>query len=150
MDIFRLSDNRQICYNSTVPQKRDELIFDIGGRPIAPAVGPKPTVWWRDLTLPHQEAKGKTSCKLCRQWAAERGVEESHPGLRHIRNSVLKLPGNHYYSRMRRKYGVAPCGNHAAQPLSSASSRLVVVPLGNRVSRVRRFLFVPKWRCSVE
>ena len=139
MDIFRLSDNRQICYNSTVPQKRDELIFDIGGRPIAPAVGPKPTVWWRDLTLPHQEAKGKTSCKLSRQWAAERGVEESHPGLRHIRNSVLKLPGNHYYSRMRRKYGVAPCGNHAAQPLSSASSRLVVVPLGNRVSRVRRF-----------
>ena len=117
MDIFRLSDNRQICYNSTVPQKRDELIFDIGGRPIAPAVGPKPTVWWRDLTLPHQEAKGKTSCKLSRQWAAERGVEESHPGLRRIRNSVLKLPGNHYYSRMRRKYDVAPCVRYTRRNL---------------------------------
>ena len=39
------------------------------------------------------------------------------------------------------EYGVAPCGIHAAQPLSYASSRLVVVPLGNRVSRVRRFPF---------
>ena len=42
MDIFILSKRRHICYNSSVPQKRDESIFDIGGRQIAPAVGPKP------------------------------------------------------------------------------------------------------------
>ena len=33
MDIFILSKRRHICYNSPVPQKRDESIFDIGGRP---------------------------------------------------------------------------------------------------------------------
>ena len=42
MDIFILSKRRHICYNSSVPQKRGESIFDIGGRQIAPAVGPKP------------------------------------------------------------------------------------------------------------
>ncbi len=42
MDIFILSKRRHICYNSSVPQKRDESIFDRGGRQIAPAVGPKP------------------------------------------------------------------------------------------------------------
>ena len=42
MDIFILSKSRHICYNSSVPQKRDESIFDRGGRQVAPAVGPKP------------------------------------------------------------------------------------------------------------
>ena len=42
MDIFILSKRRHICYNSPVPQKRDESIFDIGGRQTAPAAGPKP------------------------------------------------------------------------------------------------------------
>ena len=42
MDIFILSKHQHICYNSFVPQKRDESIFDIGGRQVAPAVGPKP------------------------------------------------------------------------------------------------------------
>ena len=42
MDIFILSKRRHICYNSSVPQKRDESIFDIVGRQTAPAAGPKP------------------------------------------------------------------------------------------------------------
>ena len=52
MDIFILSKSQHICYNSSVPQKRDELIFDIGGRPIAPAavvfsaLKQRHPVWW--------------------------------------------------------------------------------------------------------
>ena len=42
MDIFILSKRRHICYNSSDPQKRDESIFDRGGRQTAPAAGPKP------------------------------------------------------------------------------------------------------------
>ena len=42
MDIFILSKSQHVCYNSLVPQKRGESIFDIGGRQIVPAVGPKP------------------------------------------------------------------------------------------------------------
>jgi len=30
-----------ICYNTHVPQRRNGLIFDIGGRLTAPAIGPK-------------------------------------------------------------------------------------------------------------
>ena len=158
MDIFILSKSQHICYNSSVPQKRDESIFDRGGRQIAPAVGPKPgSCIPRDrigrAACPHaatSTADGKTLVgaripRACLPKELRKRIRRPQC----IRNSVLKLPGNHYYSRMRQKYDVAPCGNHAAQPLSSASSRLVVVPLGNRISRVRRFLFVPKWRHPV-
>ena len=56
MDIFRLSKSQHICYNSSVPQKRDESIFDIGGRQTAPAVGPKP-----GSCVPH-DCIGRAAC----------------------------------------------------------------------------------------
>ena len=56
MDIFILSKRRHICYNSSVPQKRDESIFDIGGRQTATAVGPKP-----GSCVPHDRI-GRAAC----------------------------------------------------------------------------------------
>ena len=123
--------SRNFCYNTPVPRKRGGLIFDIVLRrrrkQTNEDIGPKP-----------ERVDGKTSQNRA-DMAAERGVDESQPGLRHIRNSVLVLPRKPLLSRTRQEYDVAPYGNHAAQPLSYVSSRLVVVPLGNRISRVRRF-----------
>ena len=65
MDIFILSKRRHICYNSSVPQKRDESIFDIGGRQIAPAVGPKP-----GSCVPHDRI-GRAACSHAAASTAE-------------------------------------------------------------------------------
>ena len=49
MDAFSPPHNRNFCYNSPVPRKWGETIFDIGGRQSAPAIGPKPAVGLRVL-----------------------------------------------------------------------------------------------------
>ena len=121
----------RICYNTPVPRKRGRLIFDI-------VLRRRRKQTKEDLGHKPERVDGKTPQNRA-DMAAERGVDESQPGLRHIRNSVLVLPGKPLLSRTRQEYDVAPYENHAAQPLSYVSSRLVVVPLGNRVSRVRRF-----------
>ena len=55
MDVFKPPHNRNFCYNSPVPRKWSETIFDIGGRQIVPATGPKPMVGSR---VPRDRACG--------------------------------------------------------------------------------------------
>ena len=59
--------SKQFCYNTSVSLKRD-LLFDIGGRHPAPAIGPKPI--WVD---------GKTPVGRDDPIAPPRGVAETHP-----------------------------------------------------------------------
>ena len=58
-----------------------------------------------------------------------------------VRNSVLVLPRKPLLSRTRQNTVLRRMAIMRRNLFSYASSRLVVVPLGNRVSRVRRFSF---------
>ena len=137
MGEFFSPQSAAICYNVRVPQKRGRLIFDIGGRLIALAVGP---------TTVRSEGKTPETAgwfRKNRRHSGELRKRILRPQC--VRNSVLVLPRKPLLSRTRQEYGVAPYVQYMRRNLFSyASSRLVVVPLGNRVSRVRRFSFRAK------
>ena len=73
-----------ICYNTHVPQRRNRLIFDIGGRQTAPAIGPKTA-----------RLEGKTPESAGSRVPRDRFPGELRKRIRrpqHVRNSVLVLP----------------------------------------------------------
>ena len=97
--------SKQFCYNTSVSLKRD-LLFDIGGRHPAPAIGPKPI--WVD---------GKTPVGRDAPIAPPRGVAETHPTPAACTQQRIGASEKTTTFTDEAKYGVAPHGNHAAQPL---------------------------------
>ena len=122
--------SKQFCYNTSVSLKRD-LLFDIGGRHPAPAIGPKPI--WVD---------GKTPVGRDAPIAPPRGVAETHPTPAACTQQRIGASEETttFYGRGKNTV-LRRMAIMRRNLFSSASSRLVVVPLGNRVSRVRRFSF---------
>ena len=119
MDVFSPPHNRNFCYNSTVPRKWSETIFDIGGRQIAPATGLKPMVGSR---VPRDRACGgrqnlgilgkRVSCPFSSQ---SRGAGKARKAPSTLRNSVLG-------------FVVKPLTFHSEKPNTMA--RRVVNPRG--------------------
>ena len=107
MENFKSHKREIFWYNIHVPRERSSTLFDIGGRHPAPAIGPKP-VW----------ADGKTPVGRNHRVRRSRELRKRIRRPLHVRNiSVLVLPRKPLLSRTRQEYGVAPHGNHAAQPL---------------------------------
>ena len=93
MDAFSPPHNRNFCYNSPVPRKWGETIFDIGGRQSAPAIGPKPMAGSR---VPCDRALcGGQNLGILGEWAPcpfnsqSRGAGKARKAPSTLRNSVL-------------------------------------------------------------
>lgn len=126
MDNFEAHKIKFFCYNIGVPRKRGDLIFVIG----SPTLHRRSDLFcnvWRTFGPAHscvgQNPGGAALIKppqmVGRDHRARRSGElrKRIRRPRHARNSVLVLPRKPLLSRTRQEYGVAPYGNHAAQPL---------------------------------
>ena len=148
MVVFCQHKSNEICYNIYVVRKRGELIFDIGSGDktvldcfVALEPSARSTGRARSQSAPYRGWTAKPRASRADK-AAERGAEESHPGLRHVRNSVLGFVAkpltfhNEKPNTMVRRVAIT-----RRTLFSCFSLRLLAAPATRRVSRVRRFSF---------
>ena len=162
MENFEPHKREIFWYNISVPHERGDLIFDIGSQTLHRRSDLLCNVW-RTFGLVHScigQNPGsavlekppptvETAFNRRLPLVGSRVPRDRRPGeLRkrirrpqHVRNSVLVLPRKPLLSRTRQNTVLRRMAIMRRNLFSYASSRLVVVPLGNRVSRVRRFSF---------
>lgn len=116
MENFKSHKREIFWYNIHVPRERSSTLFDIGGRHPAPAIGPKPV--WADGKTPESAGRFRRNRRRASRETAFPGSCGNASDARSMyATAYWCFRENHYFLRTKRKYGVAPYGNHAAQPL---------------------------------
>ena len=131
--------SRNFCYNTPVSRKRD-LLFDIGGRQSAPAIGPKPT--WVDGKTPVGRDDLIASPLVGRDHRARRSGELRKRIRRpqHIRNSVLGFVAKPLTLHNEKPSTMVRRVSFTRRALYSCFSlRFLAAPATRRNFRVRRF-----------
>ena len=127
-----------LWYNIFVPRENAERIFDIGLQTVESRSDLVPAVC-ETFRLGHSCASQNPRVGCARRVHRPRELRKRIRRPQNIRNSVLVLPRKPLLSRTRQNTVLRRMAIMRRNLFSYASSRLVVVPLGNMVSRVRRF-----------
>ena len=129
MQQFCPPQGTKVCYNALVPRKRDATILDIGLETrVSAGLG---------ISFPGYRPEVAAGARVMRDHARGKGQAQQRIG---VSGETTTFTDE---AKIRCCAAWVPTRRNL---LSFVSSRLVVVPPGNNVSRVRRSFYVPRRR----